>query len=438
MNFKLFAKFTFVFLTAMADAMANETTVATDSSSILQLPGSDHKRPKFISVKYDQGKSLKTNDYLKKEGTELGYRAISAKFGFSQYGDSWEYIDAHKGYDGIGIYIANFDDKANGDPFSIFLFHGGDLAEFNQRLHLQYEWNLGYSFNWGHYDAFNNPEDITMGASESFHIGANIFLQWQPCRNFDLRVGGGLTHFSNGASHLPNKGMNLISPMVELRYRMDDPSYTLGHESSREIRDMYGIHKPSLFHKHFKNEFTFTFSRRQKYMSTKGGLPNEYYDHAFRVFGLAYAPMRCPSSKYAYGPSLDIVYDESNNSKVNREINESDGQVYDHLYLGDTKDRFQLGVSLKGEINMKYFSYFANLGYDLIHADEKTARFYQIMGIQFRPSKHVFGTMGIRAINFSKAQFVYWSLGYVLRSRKDEKAIAEVEDEIRHSSTSNR
>lgn len=407
----------------MMSLSANElNTLSTQQDTTATLPASDHKMPKAISFRFDNGSAFKTNDYLKRDGAELGYKAYTLQFTFSQPGDSWEYLDDHKGYDGIGFYMAKLDDDAFGDPFSFYVIHGGNLVEFNQRLHLQYEWNLGYSFNWGHYDAIRHPDNITIGASESFHVGIGLFLEWQPLRNFDIKLGGGLTHFSNGASKVPNKGLNLLSPQISLAYRWDDPSYVFGDQKSSEIRDIYNIHRPANYDAHFKHEMTFTISRRQRYMETEGtNLPTENYDHNFRVLGFAYAPMRCPSRKFAYGVSADLVYDESLNAKVNRIVSETDGQVYDNLTLGRTADRLQFGLSAKGEINMHYFSYFGQLGYDLIHSESAVARFYQVMGIQIHPTQKVFATMGIRAVNFSKAQFVYWSIGYSLDKWHKEK-----------------
>jgi hypothetical protein len=399
-----------------AESATPSAEVAT-ADSLPELPARDSLRPRFISVRYDQGKAFKTNDFMKENGTKLGYQAMAVKYGFGQPGNSWEHLAHHKGYNGIGFYVAHFDDARFGNPISLFAFHGGNLIEFSQRAHLQYEWNFGYSTEWRHYDAFHSPDNITIGSRENFHIGANLFLEWQFTRHFDLKVGAGLTHFSNAARNLPNKGMNLFSPMVELAYRWDDPSYTFGNLSTQQVRDLYGLNRPAEFGayhpRRFKHQLNIVISHRQKYMDTTGsGLPNEYYDHDFRVLGLSYAPMVIPCDKFAYGPSLDVVYDESNNATVRRERNTTDGYVYDRLLLGPVSDRFQVGLSMKGELKLPYFTYFGQLGYDLKHADDATSRLYQILGVEGNVTRRLFFTAGIRSIRFSKAQFCYWSIGY--------------------------
>ncbi|MBQ0029209.1 MAG: hypothetical protein MJZ24_07945 [Paludibacteraceae bacterium] len=392
---------------------ANATT---DSTGICLLPASDSKRSKAISVKYDQGQMLKTNDFLKEDGRDLNYRAMAVKFAIGVPGNSYQNLDCHKPYTGLGFYMADFNESRYfGHPFSIFLFHGGSLAELSQRCHLQYEWNFGYSTNWGHYDPIDAPNNITIGSSENAHIGFNLFFEWQLTRNFDLKIGGGFTHFSNGATHMPNKGMNLWSPMIELAYRWDDPSYIFDHTRlhSDSLRALYPeLRTPEDWEKRIRHDITFTVSKRQLYMDTLGsGLPNKFYDHTFRVFQLSYSPMYKPHHKFAYGPSIDLVYDESNNSYVRKETG-ADGFAYNRLHLGATGDRFQLGLAARGELQTPYFAYIGQLGYDLIHAASYSSRFYQLMAVKVNLTPHLYGTCGIRAVAFSKAQFIYWSLGY--------------------------
>jgi hypothetical protein len=88
---------------------------------------------------------------------------------------------------------------------------------------------------------------------------------------------------------------------------------------------------------------------------------------------------------------------------------------------GDMKERFGVGIGLKGEITLPYVSYFANLGYNVIHGNERDSRFYQILGVKADIVSNIFGTFGIRATRFSKAQFIYWSLGYALPVYRKEK-----------------
>ena len=77
-----------------------------------------------------------------------------------------------------------------------------------------------------------------------------------------------------------------------------------------------------------------------------------------------------------------------------------------------------LGISLKGEIVLPYFSVYANMGYDVIHRDKNQPQFYQMMGVKIEPTGTYFATMGIRAAYFSKAQFITWGVGYTFRGKE--------------------
>jgi hypothetical protein len=84
-------------------------------------------------------------------------------------------------------------------------------------------------------------------------------------------------------------------------------------------------------------------------------------------------------------------------------------------------DRLSLGASLRGEMVMPGYSIFANLGWNLIHGNKKDQRLYQVIGIKLYLQDNFFGTFGIRATHFTKAQYLYWSLGYTINGRSYQK-----------------
>jgi hypothetical protein len=109
-----------------------------------------------------------------------------------QPGNSWEHLAHHKGYNGIGFYVAHFDDARFGNPISLFAFHGGNLIEFSQRAHLQYEWNFGYSTEWRHYDAFSLAPTTSPSAHARISISVPIcFWSGSLPVILDLKVGAG-------------------------------------------------------------------------------------------------------------------------------------------------------------------------------------------------------------------------------------------------------
>lgn len=377
--------------------------VPADSSAV------SRKSPRFVSLNAMPGIIIPTNDYVKK-GCLPFYGSMAFKYGTYSTGDSWEDIAYGMPYYGIGIYTAHFfNKKALGNPITLYLFQGGDFKTFSPTLSLKYEFNLGMSFNWKPFDKFDNPDNIALGSSSNIHVGVNSYLKKKLSPHWDLHFGLGLTHFSNGAHRLPNKGINMVAPFVELVYNIHPTSV---NEPKKEAL------QPPPLEKRIDYDLMFTSSSRQIWHDTTGtGLPSRLVDKNFKVFGISYATMFVNSYKYKWGPSLELVYDESSNVQVWRQLHPDDGHYHDRVKLGKFHKRLSLGVSMKGEMTFSRVSFFANLGYNLLHGNDYDYRLYQIVGAKAYLKDNFFGTFGIRASRFSRAQYIYWSIGYTIKGR---------------------
>jgi hypothetical protein len=382
-----------------------ETVATPDSISFVKKAP-----PRFLSFTGTGGIVLPTNDYIRKGNRIPWYSAASFKFGTYSSGDSWEDFAYGMPYNGIGIYTAKFfNKKALGSPVSLFLFQGGDLKRFNADWSLRYEFNLGMSFNWKPYDIFDNPDNIALGSASNVHVGANIYMKRKLNNRWNLHTGVTVAHFSNGAQRLPNNGVNLLSPFVELACNFNPEA--IDYSRRAELT-------PPPLEKRIDYDILFTVTSRQIWIDTAGtGLPRRTLDKNFKVFGLSYATMFVNSYNYKWGPSLEMVYDESSGVKVWRQIHPADGQYYDRVKPGPIHKRFTIGLSLKGEITYRRVSLFANMGYNLLHGNTYDCRVYQIIGAKAYLKDNIFGAFGIRAGKFSRAQYLYWSIGYTIKDR---------------------
>lgn len=363
------------------------------------------KKPMFFSLKSEYGTALKTNDYLKATG-ETGYSALHARYGISPSNDSWQNKAFRMPYGGVGFSLSDTEDDAFGTPFTLYLFQGGRVCKIAGPFSLFYECQLGYSGNWGHYDRYRQPDNITIGSSENVYVGGNLYLKATLSKRWDVNLGVGGCHFSNGANQMPNKGMNIAVPFVEVAYKFNEV---------QEAPDTAKVSPPKPNKR--DHQIIATFSQRQKYYSTVGtGLTTQFVNHSHRVYGLSYAHLFVNSYKFRWGPCIDLLYDESSNSKALLEEDpNNEGHYYEHVHLAAPKERFSVGISLKAEAKMAFCTYFVNLGYDLVHSNETDTRLYEILGAKFDLTDNIFGVFGIRATRFSKAQFFCWSLGYTFR-----------------------
>lgn len=370
------------------------------------------KIPQFIAINAANGGVFPTNDFVSGDRKIRNYNSFAIKYGFSARGDDWKDFAYGMPYGGIGVYVATFSKRKSdlGTPFSIYTFQGAQLFRPWRNLSLNYEWDLGASFNWKHYDAFDNPDNIALGSSVNIHVSGNLYLKWRLSRYFDLHTGAGFTHFSNGAASRPNKGLNMLAAFVEL-------SYHFNREEKEPIFN--GNFTPPQYKKHVEHDLMVLISSRQAKIDTlKTRLVSEYTQRKFKVIGLSYAHMFAQTYRFKWGPSVEAVYDESSGVTSWREKHPETGNTHDRIKLGKTKDRFSLGLSLKGEISMPVYSIFAHLGYDIIHGNDQLKSFYQILGVKTYLKDNLFATFGIRANNFGKAQYLYWNFGYTFKLNK--------------------
>lgn len=403
----------FVLLIFLSGLIAVQAAEETDTLAVRT------KKPQFITLNGAVGMVFATNDFVSGENKIPYYTSCALKYGVSAGGDSWQDIVYGMPYYGVGIYSANILRKKDlGLPFSVYLFQGATFKRFSPRLALNYEWNLGMSFNWKPYDPFDNPENIALGSSANVHVALNAYLNWTLSRYVDVHLGAGFTHFSNGASKLPNKGLNMVAPFVEVSYNFNREPLNPAMQSRIKIPRV----EP-----HIDYDIVFIATSRQKKFNEEGtNLASPYVDKNFKVFSLSYATLFVRSHKYKWGPSIELVYDESSGAKAWREQNPADGKMYDRIKLGNAGKRFSAGLSAKGEMVLPRLSLFAQIGYNLLHGNKDDYRLYQIVGAKVYVTDNIFGAFGIRAARFGKAQYLYWSIGYTINGRpfhKKEKYI---------------
>jgi len=381
--------------------------LASNGTSQDSLDKKSARNP-FLSFNYQGGAVLPTNDFVTKQKNKPTYNSYSLKYGYSAAGDRWQDYAYGMPYGGVGFYFANFynDNDALGNPFALYAFQGTTLNDYSKALKFKFEWQLGASFNWRPYDPFTNHENIALGSSSNVFISLNLYANYQFAPHWDFDFGVSMSHFSNGASRLPNKGINLFAPFFEFNYSFDKKPV------------INGKHRfvPPTIEPRIDYDLLVNISSRQRRFDTTGtNLPSEYLDRNFGVYGISFAPMVVSSYKYKYGASLDFLYDESSRAKASRAVNPIDSKTYDRIELGPFWHRFSLGVSAKGELVLPNYSIFANLGYNIIHGNDKDKPLYQVAGVKVFLKDNLFGTFGIRASKFSKAQYLYWSLGYTFK-----------------------
>ena len=366
------------------------------------------RHPKFISLKLAEGLVMPTSRIVEKKTVAPNVIALNLKYGLYAKGDKWEDYYYGMPYIGVGLYKPYYSmSKDIGSPFSVFLFQGATLKEFGSGLSLNYEINLGLSFNHNHYDFFNNPYFMALGSSVNAHLGGNLYFKKPISKWFDLHLGMDVLHFSNGAQRTPNYGLNSISSFVGLAYNMAG-KYRLNTMSMSDFT-------APVFEKRTVHDLSFFLTRRTLNVDTaEVNLRSRYIGRSFKVVGLNYAFMWHNARRFMWGPSMELQYDEGNGMSVSGDVSNETGEYKEIVKLGRLSERLTVGLSLKGEFMMQGFSVFGNLGYEVLSGFQKNKRLYQIYGVKVFLFDGLSSSFGVKSNNLTNSNYLYLGIGYTL------------------------
>ena len=354
----------------------------------------------FLQIKSAGGTVFPTTPIVQGQKAVTWFNAASFRFGYAATGNRWQDRVYKMPFMGVGFHITNFYRNSDiGRPMALYLFYGARWKTFSPRLSLGYEINLGYSMDWKPYNSVYNPQNGAIGAKWAMYVAFEPHIIWRINPYFDLQAGIMLSHYSNGGTHKPNNGLNMISPAIALRYKFQRSDFNLS--TSYDV---------PTFKKYIGQDVSMNFAVRQLMTESLTNKDEKVpVDYNFKVVGLNYNCYYAPSYNYKYGISLHFVYDSSSNAQI--EINNNTSIVKHDLF----KHRFSLGIAAYGELCTEYFSMFANIGYNVVHNQKRDSRIYQILGVKFYLSDNLFGTIGVNANGFSSARYLYLSLGYTFR-----------------------
>ena len=352
----------------------------------------------FFQIKSAGGTVLPTTPIVQGSKNITWFNAASFRFGYSATGRRWQDREYKMPSMGIGMHFTNFyRNKDIGKPIALYMFYAARWKKFNRKLSLNYELNLGYSFDWKPYNSAYNPGNGAIGAKWAVFVAFEPQIIWKISPYFDLIGGFMLSHYSNGGTRKPNNGLNMVSPTLSLRYNL----HKIDNES------VYSEDIPT-FKPKIKQDVSANFAIRQLMVEAYNEGKEEMVplNYNFEVLGINYNCYYVPNYNYKYGFSLNLVCDASSNAEIT--INKNTSVVKHDVF----SHRISLGIAAYGELCTEYFSIFANIGYNVIHNQSYDSRVYQMLGIKYYFTPSVYGTVGVNANGFSSAKYLFLSVGY--------------------------
>lgn len=308
-------------------------------------------------------------------------------------------------YQGIGVsYHTFFSPVELGNPVSVYAFQGAPIIRFSPRLSFDYEWNFGASFGWKKYDKRYNPQNDAIGSKINAYINLGFVLNWQLHPQWKLAAGVDLTHFSNGNTHYPNGGLNVIGGRIGV-------VRTFGAED-----DTFGAIVPGrLSVKPHVSYDLMVYGATRKRGFIKDGTPS-LVPGSFGIVGLNFAPMYNLNNYFRAGISVDAQYDESANIKDYKLEGNYSGDLKFHR--PPFREQFAVGLSLRAELVMPIFSINAGIGRNLIYSGGDTQGFYQILALKTYVTRHLFLHVGYQLSKFKDPNNLMLGLGYRFHDKR--------------------
>lgn len=362
-----------------------------------------------IGLDVRPGHVFPTNSFL--EGDNVRQKMIDQslslhlKYAFRFGKDSYLGRLYPHAYQGIGFSYSTFSNPSElGSPLTVYAFQGAPIMRFSPRLSFDYEWNFGASFGWKKYDEQYNPKNQAIGSKINAYINLGFLLNWQFHPQWKLAAGVDITHFSNGNTHYPNGGLNMIGGRIGI-------VRTFGTEN-----DAFGaiVPKRLLIKPHVNYDLMVYGATRKKGFVTDG-MPT-LVPGSFGIVGLNFAPMYNFNNYFRAGLSVDAQYDESANIKDYK---------LDQNYSSDIKfhrppfrEQFAVGLSLRAELVMPIFSINAGIGRNLIYSGDDTKGYYQILALKAHVTRHLFLHVGYQLSKFKDPNNLMLGIGYRFHDKR--------------------
>ncbi|MDE7472341.1 MAG: acyloxyacyl hydrolase [Muribaculaceae bacterium] len=304
-------------------------------------------------------------------------------------------------YQGIGLGVNSFfAGDLLGTPVSAYVYQGAPIVRFNSRLWLGYEWQFGAAMGWKHNadESINNNSPVS--TSVTAYMGLDVKLHYQLADRWQMSLGVGARHFSNGNTSWPNPGVNAIVASVGLAYTINPFATGDGHPADAALA------AEADHHEWFYDIMVYGAWRKR--VVRVGDYDPQLCPGRFGVLGLQFSPMYRLNRWVLVGPALDMQWDESA-GLAPYWIDGTSGSFI-KFFRPPVGRQLSAGLSAHAELTMPIFSVNAGLGYDFV-TPRGDKRFYQSLTLKTFVSRNVYINTGYRLGDFKDPQNLMLGIG---------------------------
>lgn len=267
--------------------LISSITVAQESNSTTK------RNFNFMGVGYTMGQTMSPLSIFPETKNQQGFDLTLGTTTFEN--DTWAKLLNYP-KTGILLSYADFGNQEKvGYGISIMPFLDfGVLNKVTNRIRFQV--GLGVSYNNLIYDKETNSGNHAVSTHFTWAFRSFLYYDLVHHKDFNVKIGGGLTHFSNGHTSWPNLGLNSYLATIKTEFNFAKNSRALLEDTAdaglSETQTYYttrlGFGKKTLFRNYnsLKNVYTASFGMgRIKNKSFKYGLSfyyrfyEDYYDY---------------------------------------------------------------------------------------------------------------------------------------------------------------
>jgi len=348
-----------------------------------------------VDYKYHHGRFLKNTGSLD-DIMDHPYSSYNFRIGFQSDGMN-QMMDQLYGFPvyGIGYYSVFFEGGELGNPHALYVFMRAPVFR-GRKLSWNWELSTGFSYGFKKYDPEANPDQQIIGSSVNVYFNVGTGISYEIGRRWDVTLDVDMTHFSNGSTHTPNIGVNLVGFAVGGRYNFNpvrnftkhiDPDYRPQTRAKFEYREIpkYQRHLEVILFGSIggKNTTNTDYDGTTYFISSASVDLAWCYHHVGKV-----------------GVGFDGFYESAlRNYPV----------VIENAEIGDLT---YAGIHLAHYLKIYRLTLVTQLGFNLSpHVDHKGMTYIQVGGSVDITDKF-FARAALKTRNGAVADFIEWGLGY--------------------------
>ncbi len=298
-------------------------------------------------------------------------KAINITLGRQMFGQqAWEQTFLYPAY-GMGFYAADLGNQDNlGYGYALYGFMTLPLWE-SEKIKWHYQFELGL--------VYVTEGNIAVGSHTNVFIGATLGMQYALTERLWLVNELSGNHFSNGATKMPNLGLNPLTYRLGINYRLNrEANERVVHETATDYAT---------------DDFAVVYNAGIKEIKPAGG--DKYF-----ISSIMLDYTHALTAKHRIGFGLDWIYDSSFFTRFEREgvLDLSQAAI------------MQYALHLSYRFDVHRFSVIAQQGFHLYSKWTDDGSSFQRAGLRYRISKRTLLNLTIMSKG-GVAYFTEWGVG---------------------------